>query len=173
MVAPRISADCCKGYDYSQNLSKAYKLLRKFDPYHITTGAAECNELQAFQEPFLSLDFPMVENYRPDLAFHAGAFANHTGSAVDGHGGDVTLRLPPLTFEPLANMPGYQRTWSNADQKTLLWTGLVTANIASQNWFIWNRAAQKRWQIVDAVEQVHAQILELLPSFYADVRTPQ
>ena len=39
-----------------------------------------------------------------------------------------------LLFEPLANMPGSQRTWSNADQQTLLWTGLVTANMASQNW---------------------------------------
>ena len=50
--------DCCKGYGYSQNLSAVYKLLRKHDPYHVTTGATECNELQAFQEPYLSLDFP-------------------------------------------------------------------------------------------------------------------
>lgn len=57
-----ICDDCCKGYDFSRNLSHAYKLLRRFDPYHVTTGAAECNELQAFQEPFLSLDFPMVRN---------------------------------------------------------------------------------------------------------------
>jgi hypothetical protein len=114
-----------------------------------------------------------VENYRPDIAFHAGAFANHLGASIDGNSGDVTLRLPPLTFEPIANMHGYQRTYSNVDQQTLLWTGLVTANMASQNWFIWNRGAQKRWQITDAIEQVHAQILELLPSFYADVRIAQ
>ena len=124
--------DCCKGYGYSQNLSAVYKLLRKHDPYHVTTGATECNELQAFQEPYLSLDFPsecarrlrfgpqtscvtlacrcraVVENYRPDIAFHAGAFAGHLGATIDGNGGDVTLRLPPLTFEPLANMPGSQ-----------------------------------------------------------------
>ena len=50
----------------------------------------------------------MVENYRPDIAFHAGAFAGHLGATIDGNGGDVTLRLPPLTFEPLANMPGSQ-----------------------------------------------------------------
>ena len=114
-----------------------------------------------------------VENYRPDIAFHAGAFANHLQAPADGKSGDITLRLPPLTFEPIANMPGYQRTWSNVDQQTLLWTGLVTANMASQNWFIWNREAQKRWQITDSIEQVHAQILELLPSFYADIRMPQ
>ena len=50
----------------------------------------------------------VVENYRPDIAFHAGAFAGHLGATIDGNGGDVTLRLPPLTFEPLANMPGSQ-----------------------------------------------------------------
>eukprot|EP01048_Picozoa_sp_COSAG05_P015818 COSAG05_NODE_1955_length_3791_cov_2.398429_1_plen_478_part_00 len=32
---------------------------------------------------------------------------------------------------------------------------------------------QKRWQMSDAIDQVHAQILELMPSFYADVRLPQ
>lgn len=150
-----------------------YQLLRRHDPYHVTTGAAECNELQAFQEPYLSLDFPLVENYRPDLVFHTGAFAGHLGAAIDGHGGDVSLRLPPLTFEPVANMPGSQRTWSSADQQSLLWTGLVTAGLASQNWFIYGRTVQKRWQMSDAIDQVHAQIQELMPSFYVDVRIPQ
>eukprot|EP01048_Picozoa_sp_COSAG05_P015819 COSAG05_NODE_1955_length_3791_cov_2.398429_2_plen_97_part_00 len=85
-----------------------------------------------------------MENYRPDLAFHVGAFDEHLGAVVDGGGGDVTLRLPPLTFEPIANMPGSQRTWSGADQQSLLWTGLVTAGLASQNWFIYGRTVRVR-----------------------------
>ena len=32
---------------------------------------------------------------------------------------------------------------------------------------------EKRWQISDAIDQVHEQIRELMPSFYADVRMPQ
>ena len=38
---------------------------------------------------------------------------------------------------------------------------------------IYGRAVEKRWQISDAIDQVHEQIRELMPSFYADVRMPQ
>ena len=54
--------------------------------------------MAAFQEPHLSLDVPIRENYRPDLAFHAN----------DGHrrfGSDGDLRMPPMKAIPPVTMP--------------------------------------------------------------------
>ena len=66
-----ICDDCCKGFDYMWQLAYVYDLIKAVDPYHLTAGFAECGELQAFQEPHLSLDAPMRENYRPDMSFHS------------------------------------------------------------------------------------------------------
>ena len=57
--------------DYLKELAVVYQQMKAIDPYHLTAGALECGEMHAFQEPQLSLDAPMRENYRPDLAFHA------------------------------------------------------------------------------------------------------
>ena len=66
--------------------------------------------MHAFQEPHLSLDAPMRENYRPDLAFH--------GSDGSGLGGsDGALRMPPMTFEPLINMPDAVRQPRASDRR--------------------------------------------------------
>jgi hypothetical protein len=72
--------------------------MKRLDPYHLTAGFAECGELHAFQEPWLSLDVPMRENYRPDMAFHHN-------DGWDSPGSDGDLRLPPNTFEPITNGP--------------------------------------------------------------------
>ena len=74
-----------------------YKMMKEIDPYHLTAGALECGEMHAFQEPHLSLDVPMRENYRPDLPFHAN-------DGVHAGGSDGALRMPPMTFEPMMNM---------------------------------------------------------------------
>ena len=50
-----------KGYEFLVGLAKVYDLMKAIDPYHLTAGFAECGELHAFQEPFLSLDAPMRE----------------------------------------------------------------------------------------------------------------
>jgi len=71
--------------------------MKEIDPYHLTAGALECGEMHAFQEPHLSLDVPMRENYRPDLPFHAN-------DGVHAGGSDGALRMPPMTFEPMMNM---------------------------------------------------------------------
>ena len=49
----------------------------------------------------------------------------------------------------------------------------VSFSIDDQCRSIYGRAVEKRWQISDAIDQVHEQIRELMPSFYADVRMPQ
>eukprot|EP01051_Picozoa_sp_SAG22_P019486 SAG22_NODE_3612_length_1616_cov_1.926170_3_plen_179_part_00 len=92
--------DCCSGYNYLQELATVYKQMKAIDPYHLTAGALECGEMHAFQEPHLSLDVPMRENYRPDLPSHAPA---PLGQPLSG-GGDGVLRSPPMTFEPMINM---------------------------------------------------------------------
>jgi hypothetical protein len=66
----RAGDDCCAGWEYLQELAAVYRMMKAIDPYHLTAGALECGEMHAFQEPQLSLDAPMRENYRPDLTFH-------------------------------------------------------------------------------------------------------
>ena len=56
----QICDDCCQGYSYLGDLARVYRTLKSLDPYTITAGAAECGELHAFQEPFLSLDAPRL-----------------------------------------------------------------------------------------------------------------
>ena len=92
-----ICDDCCVGYNYLKELHVVYKMMGEIDLYHLTAGALECGEMHAFQKPMLSLDVPMRENYRPDLVFHA-----NDGLAAGGS--DGSLRVPPMTFEPMIYM---------------------------------------------------------------------
>ena len=57
----------CSGYNYLKELAVVYQQMKQIDPYHLTAGALECGEMHAFQEPHLSLDAPMRENYRQTL----------------------------------------------------------------------------------------------------------
>jgi hypothetical protein len=93
LIGPDSVADCCQGQAYLLELAEVYRELKQLDPYHFTTGALECDEMHAFVEPHLSLDAPMRENYRPDLAFHASDGVHGTGG--DGTDGTGTLH-PPL-----------------------------------------------------------------------------
>ena len=102
-----------------------YQMMKAIDPYHLTAGALECGEMHAFQEPQLSLDAPMRENYRPDLPFHAN----------DGHvlgGSDGILRMPPLTFEPIINMADAVRQPRPFLAQTAAWLGVITADMPMQ-----------------------------------------
>lgn len=84
-----ICDDCCQGYHFLKELAVVYEMMKKIDPYHVTAGALECGEMHAFQEPFLSLDTPMRENYRPDLSFHA-----NDGHSRPGSDGDLSKDAP-------------------------------------------------------------------------------
>ena len=72
-------------------------MIKRLDPYHLTAGFTECGELHAFQEPHLSLDAPIRENYRPEMAYH------HNDGSAQHPGSDGSLRMPPMTFEPVFN----------------------------------------------------------------------
>jgi hypothetical protein len=89
--------DCCKGFDFLWELAWVFDTIKRLDPYHLTAGFAECGELHAFQEPHLSLDAPIRENYRPEMAFH------HNDGSAAHPGSDASLRMPPNTFEPVFN----------------------------------------------------------------------
>eukprot|EP01052_Picozoa_sp_SAG31_P023229 SAG31_NODE_1902_length_6956_cov_5.312236_2_plen_490_part_00 len=138
--------------------------MKRIDPYHLTAGALECGEMHAFQEPFLSLDVPMRENYRPDLSFHAN------DGRVRG-GSDGILRMPPMTFEPIINMADAVRQPRPFLAQTAAWLGVITANMPMQNWYVYNRIMYMRWQLDDATAVLNAQILELAPSLLSSVTT--
>ena len=127
LAAYYVCDDCCKGADFTRNMAAAYDAYRAADPYHLTAGAFECAELHAFQEPYLSTDLPMRENYRPDLPSHAPEPAR-------GGGGDGALRLPPLTFEPVVNMPQPCRQFSPAAVRAEAWVGVATGDLWANNW---------------------------------------
>jgi hypothetical protein len=175
LPSSQICDDCCKGQAFSGNLTLAYDLIKEYDPYHITAGAFECGELNWSQEPWLSLDMPMDENYRPDLKYHATTAAmTAKGEAVRSTGTqDSSLRMPPMTFEPVMNMPGPQRAYSSVDLKTLIWLGVITADMTALSHFVYSQDVHKRWEAKDAINEVQAQIQELLPSLNADVTVAQ
>ena len=87
--------------------------------------------VRAFQEPLLSLDAPMRENYRPDLPYHANDGWLRPGS-------DGVLRLPPMTFEPVINMPQMNRHALPRVGQANAWLGAVSADLANNNWCAWN-----------------------------------
>ena len=125
----QICDDCCQGYSYLGDLARVYRTLKRLDPYTITAGAAECGELHAFQEPFLSLDAPMRENYVP-------LFEGHDNDGVrNGRGGsDGQLRMPPMSFEPIINMADAVRQPVTSFAHTAAWLGVVTADMPMQSW---------------------------------------
>lgn len=59
-----ICDDCCKGFDFLWQLAYVYDVIKRLDPYHLTAGFAECGELHAFQEPWLSLDVRGAARYQ-------------------------------------------------------------------------------------------------------------
>eukprot|EP01043_Picozoa_sp_COSAG02_P009340 COSAG02_NODE_315_length_24910_cov_17.139978_12_plen_544_part_00 len=106
LIGYYICDDCCQGQEYLLELAEVYRELKQLDPYHFTTGALECDEMHAFVEPHLSLDAPMRENYRPDLAFHSSdGVHGRGGDGADGTGSDGSMRMPPMSFVPMINLP--------------------------------------------------------------------
>ena len=163
-----ICDDCCAGYNYLLELKVVYEAMKRIDPYHVTTGALECGEMHAFQEPHLSLDVPMRENYRPDLAFHANDGVRH-----DRGGGDGALRMPPMTFEPMINMPDAVRQPRPKLARTAAWLAAITADMPIQIWYVFNHIMFARWLLEDSTSQLNAQMLELAPSLLGRVTTVQ
>jgi len=97
-------------------------------PYHPFCVDVCSGELHAFQEPWLSLDAPMRENYRPDMAYHRND--GSTGNA----GSDGDLRLPPNTFEPIFNGLQAERQAVPGVARSNAYLGLITANLIHHNW---------------------------------------
>ena len=161
-----ICDDCCAGFNYLVELAVVYKMMKEIDPYHLTAGALECGEMHAFQEPHLSLDVPMRENYRPDLGFHG-----NDGRSLGGS--DGLLRMPPMTFEPLMNMPDAVRQPIGKRAQTAAWLGVVTADMPHLNWYVYNHIMYARWALEDATSAVNAQLLELTPSLLGPVTIVQ
>ena len=161
-----ICDDCCAGYDYLKELAVVYQQMKAIDPYHLTAGALECGEMHAFQEPQLSLDAPMRENYRPDLTFHAN-------DGVVRGGSDGVLRMPPMTFEPIINMADAVRQPRGFLAQTAAWLGVITADMPMQNWYVYNHIMYARWLLEDATSALNAQMLELAPSLLGHVTTSQ
>ena len=164
VVHAHVGDDCCAGYEYLKELAVVYRMMKAIDPYHLTAGALECGEMHAFQEPQLSLDAPMRENYRPDLTFHAN------DGTVRG-GSDGILRMPPLTFEPIINMADAVRQPRPFLAQTAAWLGVITADMPMQNWYVYNRIMYMRWMLEDSTAALNAQILELTPSLLGSVTT--
>lgn len=104
----------------------------------------------------------MRENYRPDLGFHANDGV-HTG------GSDGLLRLPPMTFEPLINMPDAVRQPVAKLAQTAAWLGVVTGDMPHLNWYVYNHIMYARWALEDATSAVNAQVLELTYSLMGPV----
>lgn len=160
-----ICDDCCKGWEYLKQLSAVYEAMKLLDPYHPTSGALECGEMHAFQEPFLSLDLPMRENYVPFLIGHDG------DGLFDQPGSDGSLRMPPMTFEPMMNMADAVRQPIAKLARAAAWLGVITADMPMQNWYVFNEIMYQRWQLEDETSAVDAAILSLQSSLQGDVRT--
>ena len=150
-----ICDDCCKGFDFLWELAWVYDAIKRIDPYHLTAGFAECGELHAFQEPHLSLDAPIRENYRPEMAFH------HNDGSVDHPGSDASLRMPPNTFEPLFNGLQAERQVVPDVARSNAYLGLITANLIHHNWYVFNPRNYIRWQNVNLVDKVFAEFQQL------------
>lgn len=132
-----------------------YDVIKRIDPYHLTAGFAECGELHAFQEPHLSLDAPIRENYRPEMAFH------HNDGSVEHPGSDASLRMPPNTFEPVFNGLQAERQAVPEVARSNAFLGLITANLIHHNWYVFNSINYVRWQNVALVDKVFAEFQEL------------
>ena len=105
-------------------------MIKRLDPYHLTAGFAECGELHAFQEPHLSLDAPIRENYRPEMAYH------HNDGSAQHPGSDGSLRMPPMTFEPVFNGLQAERQAVPEVARSNAYLGLITANLVHHNWYV-------------------------------------
>eukprot|EP01051_Picozoa_sp_SAG22_P004038 SAG22_NODE_207_length_15278_cov_4.056855_15_plen_123_part_00 len=89
--------------------------------------------MHAFVEPHLSLDAPMRENYRPDLAFHASdGLSVGGGDGLDGTGSDGAMRMPPMTFVPMINMADAVRQPRPKLAQTAAWLSVITADMTHQ-----------------------------------------
>eukprot|EP00947_MAST-08B_sp_MAST-8B-sp1_P000898 g898.t1 len=152
-----ICDDCCKGFDYLWQLAEAYDLMKQVDPYHLTAGFLECGEMHAFVEPHLSLDAPMRENYRPDMAFHAADGWERAGS-------DGELRLPPMTFTPIMNGPQVERQAVPAVARSNVYLGLVGANMVHIHMYVYNQLNEIRKQNTAMVDQIFAELDHLSSS---------
>lgn len=150
-----ICDDCCKGFDFLWELAWVYDAIKRIDPYHLTAGFAECGELHAFQEPHLSLDAPIRENYRPEMAYH------HNDGSVDHPGSDASLRMPPNTFEPVFNGLQAERQVVPDVARSNAYLGLITANLIHHNWYVFNPINYIRWQNVNLVDKTFAEFQEL------------
>ena len=104
-------------------------MIKRLDPYHLTAGFTECGELHAFQEPHLSLDAPIRENYRPEMAYH------HNDGSAQHPGSDGSLRMPPMTFEPVFNGLQAERQAVPEVARSNAYLGLITANLVHHNWY--------------------------------------
>eukprot|EP01047_Picozoa_sp_COSAG01_P036128 COSAG01_NODE_2809_length_7041_cov_4.383751_1_plen_609_part_00 len=133
LIAYYICDDCCQGQEYLLELAEVYRELKQLDPYTLTTGALECDEMHAFVEPHLSLDAPMRENYRPDLAFHSSdGVHGRGGEGPDGTGSDGSMRMPPMTFSVLINLADAVRQPRPKLAQTAAWLSVITAQMAHQ-----------------------------------------
>jgi hypothetical protein len=160
-----ICDDCCKGFDFLWELAWVYDAIKRIDPYHLTAGFAECGELHAFQEPHLSLDAPIRENYRPEMAYH------HNDGSIDQPGSDGNLRMPPNTFEPVFNGLQAERQVVPEVARSNAYLGLITANLIHHNWYVFNSINYVRWQNVNLVDSVFAEFQELSSSVLSPFTT--
>ena len=131
--------------------------MKQVDPYHLTAGFLECGEMHAFVEPHLSLDAPMRENYRPDMAFHAADGWERAGS-------DGELRLPPMTFTPIMNGPQVERQAVPAVARSNVYLGLVGANMVHIHMYVYNQLNEIRKQNTAMVDQIFAELGHLSSS---------
>ena len=156
-----VGDDCCKGAAYTREVRDAYETLRRFDPFHVAAGAFECGEMHSFQEPLLAVDLPMRENYRPDLPSHAG---DAVGGEFAFAGGDGALRLAPMRWEPVVNMPQPCRQATGRAVVAEAFVGLVTGDLFHLNWYVFNRQQGfERWPLLPYVDEANALVNELLP----------
>ena len=61
--------------------------------------------------------------------------AFHGNDGVTLGGSDGSLRMPPMTFEPLINMADAVRQPRPFLAETAAWLGVITANMPMQNWY--------------------------------------
>ena len=153
-----ICDDCCKGFDFLWQLAWVYDAIKAIDPYHLTAGFAECGELHAFQEPHLSLDAPIRENYRPEMAYH------HNDGSCEHPGSDASLRMPPNTFEPMFNGLQAERQAVGEVARSNAYLGLITAGLLHNNWYVFNEINYVKWQNVAIVDRIFAEFQILAPA---------
>jgi hypothetical protein len=88
-------------------------------------------------------------------------------------GSDGSMRMPPMSFVPLINLPDAVRQPRPKFAQTAAWLSVITASMAHQIWYVYNHIMYARWLLEDAITALNAQLLELAPSLLASVDTVQ